>query len=374
MSVPLCATEVDTYGNSDLSIKELESAKMDALLRSELLSQPFSMETKEYATYFGGSYINDDADLVVMLTSMEENVLNYYRGVINNDYVIYQLCNNSLNELNELKDSILDYYEQNYNANDVLLSAISSVSICDQINKVVVCMRDCDDSKICSFKTNITNSDNVIFENDSCLSNRQTGINTSAQIAFGTEGTSANGARLGFGCYKNVNGTIKHGFITCGHGNSVGSSVYLGNTAVKIGTVYNTSFYNNSNTDASFVEFESSLYSINSAIDGTDYSIVNGSYLSLYSVGTTVILANGTSGMSSGKIKSTSVTLTADGVTTNNLISASYSSKDGNSGGAVIRQVRDKYYATGIHTGRSGLYAVFSRIDYVMDDLDVTLE
>lgn len=368
IQIPVSASALDLAYTD--SLEEYQASIKDYSLRQSLSVMPASDGNVNYASIFGGSYIDDSNNLVVLLTDLTTDAISHYSALIGTDGVLFRECSASLDELSSLKDAILSCYTANYNATGYdILEQITAVGIYETENKVFVSLKDCSDSVTDEFKSIVLDSEHIVFELGE-EAHRQAGFNMSSQISFIDTNSSA---RIGFRCYKMINGERVDGYVTCGHGNTVGTKVGFANVAATIGTVHSTSFYNMSSSDASFVIPISDLYTVNTTIEGTNYSIVGGGMISLYSTGTTIYFADGSSTMSSGKIRSSSVAFTEGGITTNNLVSASYSSEDGDSGGAVVRLVGEKYYITGIHTGKDGFYAVFSRIDKIIDELDVTL-
>lgn len=379
-TILVCALGVSVKADSQSStytdsIKEYEACLKDNAIREALSVMTLSDEEVDFSGVFGGSYIDDANNLVVLLTDLSDENVSYFDSLIDGENVIYSECAKSLNYLNALKQSILDYYLANAStaSKDSAVKNIVAVGIYENQNKVFVSLNNYSDVLVEEFKNTISDSEYIIFE-DGSNSSRQT-FNTSAAISGVSSGDQGSNQRIGFRCYKMINDVRVDGYVTCGHGLSVGGNMAFANTTAQIGTVHSSSFYSYSNSDAAFIIPISSLYTVNTSIEGTTYSLVAGGKISIYSTGTKLYLANGTSTMSYGQIVSTSVTFTdEDGITTNDLVKASYSSVPGDSGGAIVRLVGDKYYITGIHTGRTGTnYAVFSKVDNILNDLGVIL-
>lgn len=117
-----------------------------------------------YPDNFGGMYVNEQGELVVLVSEeITENVRSSYVLRAGSDKFIIKSCEYSYNELSEVKSKLDEFFldENNWKLMDEL--EWYSLWISDSENRVIVSM-DCKQDKIDKFKSLVSNSSLIKFE------------------------------------------------------------------------------------------------------------------------------------------------------------------------------------------------------------------
>ena len=350
------------------------------LMTAQYVSSTLS-ESRDYADNYGGTFI-DDNTVVVLMCGDTEQAEAYCSEIVGKTAVEYQICQYSFDYLTSLSESILSFYKANYNTANIelsdLLTSIVSVGIYEEENAVCVEILNCNDELIDTFKTYISNSDAIIFEKAIAVAEDATiTVSPGELIYMDPDPTDEYWSiySMGFRCWlMDTNGNYIYGFVTAGHGNSVNDPVYASD-GVQIGYVYDRVL--SGNADAAFVAVTNSNYTCtNDVFYGSDV-LEDRYYMTSYTTGLEVFKAGQTTGLTDGKIKSTSASLTADGVTIDDLVKANYEADGGDSGGIVYIHMTDHYSVAGIHRGRSTVlwieYSYFVKVTNIKNALGVIL-
>ncbi|MCI9125997.1 MAG: hypothetical protein HFG28_02210 [Eubacterium sp.] len=178
------------------------------------------------------------------------------------------------------------------------------------------------------------------------------------------------------------NGKKRYGFVTCGHGLSIGDSIYIDALCEKkIGRVIKRKF--SGKVDASFVEVTNSNYTPSRVVYYSDSSgkisggaTISTSYLYAWYTGFTVYKAGATTYLTSGKLTdysySTNVSDAENGtVTMKDLYRAKIKVKQGDSGGIFYTKDDGEYCALGITESISGNYANFVKWNNIDDKFNI---
>lgn len=116
----------------DVGIQEEASAAYDELINS--FPQSKSTGDRIYPDYFGGAYINDEGQLVVYVTDL--NNVPLLLGADDKNVVIYQECEYSYNELNDTMDALNEYKFANPDSD--IAKNFNSYALLDKENRVEV--------------------------------------------------------------------------------------------------------------------------------------------------------------------------------------------------------------------------------------------
>lgn len=298
---------------------------------------------------YGGCYIDDNGNLNVWYTEGIKEYKNLLaEDVKQSQSIIYRKASFTYDELEAANDLLFDSMEE---------LGIEVLSIDEFNNRIQVVMSSKDYNEQAVINC-VGNPNMLIFD-----------YITSAPTDDATY-TIRNGSQLtdSSGYYSMAVGAVrngKYGFITAAHCGSVGGSVLY--NGLHMGT-FRARVYG-PKVDVAFIERSSITHTYkatNLFTDGTGYTrgtdYVSGGFPS----GTSVTKYGATTGKTTGKIKSTSVSYTVNDTKFKKLVSATYSSDGGDSGGAIkVTVSSDGTYCAGIHKGRyttnfGNNYAVFT--------------
>lgn len=319
----------------DGSVQENAAAAYDELMASFATTYSNSGE-KVYPDYYGGSYINDDGQLVVYVTDDTQRPA----ALSDNVNVIYEPCAYSYNELRSVMDILNDYKFSH--PDDAIANNFNEFGLYDSENRVIVKLDDLSDESIKEFKENVCDSGVIEFEQGSGPVQTEVDVNAGDKIT-----SSDGGASVGYRVKRN--GVV--GFVTAGHAaTSVNQSIKYNNTTFASCKVTQQK----GNADAAFCEITNSSYSPTNTLSGTSNTL--STTISEPGVGTVINKIGMKTGHTSGKILSTNVTITfSNRNTIANLTSADYESAPGDSGCAVYSYIASTgaRLTLGIHTGAS---------------------
>ncbi|MDE6888083.1 MAG: S1 family peptidase [Eubacterium sp.] len=346
------------------SANQTDTTKADVYLhnQSNSLETYFSVKESlnEKEDTYGGCYIDDSGNLNIWYV---DNLKEYKTAIAceieTEQPVVYRKADYSYAELQNVNDRLYDSMDE---------LGIEVLSIDEFSNRVQVVMADdsYDKSDILEY---IGDENVVIFDHI---------VNEPVDDATYT---IRNGSALNAGNCSTAVGAVRngqYGFITAAHCGNVGDAAdYNG---VTMGT-YRACIYG-PNVDVAFIQRSSSPHTFNATnlfTDGTGYTRGSLNYVrGGFPSGTTVTKYGSTTGKTTGKIVSTSVSYTINGTKFNSLVSATYSAKGGDSGGAIKVDSNSGglgyTYCAGIHKGRyttSGIeYAVFSDMTLAQEALN----
>lgn len=302
---------------------------------------------------YGGCYIDDNGNLNVWYTEGIKEYKNLIADdVKQNQSIIYRKASYTYDELEATNNLLFNSMEE---------LGIEILSIDEFNNRIQVVMSSKNYSEQAVIDC-VGNPDMLTFD---CI--------TSNPVDDATY-TIRNGSKLtnSKGYYSMAVGAVrngKYGFITAGHCGTVGDSASY--NGMHMGT-FRARVYG-PNADVAFIERSSATHTYratNLFTDGTGYTLGTLNYVSGgFPSGTAVTKYGATTGKTTGKIKSTSVSYTINDTKFKKLVSATYSADSGDSGGAVKVDVNvgglGYTYCAGIHKGRyttfwGNTYAVFT--------------
>lgn len=341
---------------NDISVQENASNAYDELM-AQFVTGYSDVSEKSYPDYYGGSYINEDGQLVVYITENKDTAL----ALSENDNVIYESCKYSYNELLSVMDELNSYKLRR--SGDTIASNFNEFGLYDSENRVIVKLDNLSNESIAEFKENVCDSDAIEFEQGYGPIKTEVSVTAGSKISY-----SGGSASVGYRVKKD--GVV--GFVTAGHAaNSVGKTINYNGTA--FATCQATQ--QGGNADAGFCKITNSSYSPTNTLSGT--SNVLSTTISEPGVGTTINKIGMSTGHTSGTILSTNVTATFDtGATISNLTTANYSSAAGDSGGVVYSYISSTgaRLTLGIHTGASndGVTRYYTKANEVNSALGTT--
>lgn len=330
----------EEYGES---YETIISKNEKATQKAELLEKSFVVENEKtiYPDNFGGSYVNENNELVVQIVNNSKAKKLKYNSANNeitldND-IIKEVVNYSYNDLTEVNDVIINYFS-NHSVDEYFVGNYVDI----KNNIVVVELKEINDDYINKFKREVINSSMVEFrvgKRISTVASYKAGsLFTFTRTYVIKNGQATNeitdmNATCSIGARAKRNGVS--GYITAGHCfgkmNSTPTSSILPN-----GT-YVTRTYTKS-MDAAFVKL-SSGNTVTNNLDKTGYqaSFINTTGQNYFTTGTAVGKVGGKSGYGNGVIGSINYSVTDDDKAYHtNLVQANIPTQNGDSGGPVF--------------------------------------
>ncbi len=330
-------------------------------------------ETDGKMKCYGGCYINDNNDVVVMTDNKkkikEEGILADHFVTCDYSYDELQKAYDDLNEMMD-KYSLL-YQKAKLSKEEVsILNNICGFFISVKDNRIIVSLLDIEDKKTKEIIETYVKKTNILkFEKSGRTKENTTNLKLGRYVyIYPGNGGSVFSVSIGIKAYYiNSNGDKVHGFITAGHGSKkVGNFVYAStNVSQKeIGKVVKRKW--SGDVDAAFVKITNDNYSVSRTVYYSNakgnktggVTIKKNLYTYLYegAIGETIYKAGGTTYLTKGKLISNSATESYGGVVIKNMYKASYKSGKGDSGGVVYYHDEDGYQYLGIHVA-SGDYS-----------------
>ncbi len=172
--------------------------------------------------------------------------------------------------------------------------------------------------------------------------------------------------------YSESSGYTQTGLVTTGHAGGVNSPV-LDSLGSEIGSIKRSSF-GSSTTVLSDSAFARIYQDVSNNIAYGSKVLLSGSYITNFSVGSTVYMVGFASNETSGTINSVNVSMRL--ANTNYVVTdcatATYSSNAGDSGGLVYSSTTSGNSIAGIHMGKvAGGYSIFSKSYNILTSLNV---
>lgn len=113
--------------------------------------------SNNYPDYYGGAYIGDSGELVILTKDVDNSQRSL--NMFNASFVTAEY---SLNELEEINNTIINYIENHKNEDWIL--NISGFGIFEENNRMVVSFESLTDDMKQNFENNIIRSDAIIFD------------------------------------------------------------------------------------------------------------------------------------------------------------------------------------------------------------------
>lgn len=229
---------------------------------------------RRYEESYGGAYINENGELVVLLTENVDKNRRMIQEYTEDDSIITKTCFYSYNELMEVIDT-LNGELRNLAEQGVLVDEMyDDVSL----NRVIIRVRNLNDEKE-QLVRDIIDSGCMVFRNSEQGAVLQEGLCGGLGIVSGDNGLPST---LGFCATRNG----VEGYVTAGHSaNRIGEEfTYNGEV---IGEVTHTGWYHNTTADAGFIQAKKGGTLTNyimghRCIGATGYEYPSGPQISMY--------------------------------------------------------------------------------------------
>lgn len=342
-----CTNEfADDYTNNQNPINVLR-AEQKANYYADLIINSYSNGTRSsgklkpnFHPSYGGSYINHNGKLVVMIANKDNEYKKYIQTLVGPENVIFKFCDNSYNSLISVLDSLNSYKFNSCKSSDY--SNFRHFGLRTIENKIEVYLDEYSENKIQEFKNKINNSNVIIFSKSEGELELQSDLNPGSSVDVPRSDGKYNGGSIGYRA-MDIGGT--KGFVVSGHLISTGQTLYQGSTA--IGYCLDSRRVNG--VDAAFIEPFANFTPTNN-IAGF-YGTLS-TTISNPQVGTSITKYGRSTGATSGTILSTNDTFDLrrqGGPIHTDLVRTNYNAADGDSGGIVFTSFDKK--TLGIHVG-----------------------
>lgn len=320
-------------------------------------------EEIDYPDYYGGAYINDAGKLVVLIKGSPNRYKKNIEDIIGNQDVEFIACKNSYKNLNSIMKKLNNYKSDPITSQNVNSKNFNMFYLDDISNSLIVYLNDDSEIKKKEFKKYVYNSNAILFKKKVGDFVYNANINPGDKISS----PKGNGS-MGF---RAKNSAGEEGIVTAGHLIDQYQTLSYNGSPIGICTISNIV----SNYDAAFIPItEPYLNLATNTISGTTNILSTAT--SSPGVGTLVNKVGQSTGATSGKILSTSASVTVNGFTHTNLTSTNYNSAAGDSGGIVYSYVSstNTRYTLGIHTGEYLAEGIryYSKASIVLSGLNVT--
>lgn len=247
----------------------------------------------ECASFYGGSYINENNELVVIVTEQSEENVQMLMDAAESGNILIEQGTVTLEYLKNIQKKYSEKLQCLINDDNLsndkqqLLDSIVGISLVQNTSEVVIDMYQLNDKKIKEFRNIFGEDKNVRFENADRISLALSWY-TGKQLYVSGKGYLTTGYRA---YYINGAGVRKNGFVTAGHGCSVGNTVYgvTNNGNVVLGTCLLSMF--TGSVDAAFVAITNDNYQASNTVDS---SIVSSTSILATTTATNSDLAEGT--------------------------------------------------------------------------------
>ncbi|EHL06573.1 hypothetical protein HMPREF0322_02622 [Desulfitobacterium hafniense DP7] len=329
----------------------------NAYLNYEKLIKSFNIAksvNSVYPEYYGGSYIDDNGDLVIYVKGegiLKDSSLQNISQVLERKDFIIKNAKYSYNELNSVMDTLNDFKLNN--SKDAIANNFNIYWLSDRDNNIVVELNEMNEEQIELFKKQVIDSPIITFEKSSGTPVKEVDVNPGQKIS------SASNVDGSMGYRAKKDGVV--GLVTAGHLAFLNEGIKVdGNN---IGRV--TAKQESGSVDAAFVEITYSGYTPTNTLNGTSNTL--STTISQPGVGTVINKLGFRTGATSGKVLSTNVTVTLDTILHTNLTSADYSSDRGDSGGIVYSYISatNTRLTLGIHCAKVGSTSYYIKADEI---------
>lgn len=318
----------------------------------------FDAFSVDFPHFFGGTYIGYGHRLVIQVTTLDDEIRDYFSNIIDTASVVFKEVNHSLRDLMDFQDAVISL--RDFDSENRLFASISSVGLVIDDNAVVVSLVNpeiaaASNGSLGARGVNladefISNATEIIFDAAIIEGENSRGLSASGEpitpeiimvdvregfVGRATAATAPgsglmpNGASVGFWAHRG--GQI--GFVSTGHAWSVGTNVSPVGPFATFGNVAWNRFQGD--MDASFVVRTNSTFRGTNRVPGWGFALsttpVNPTMLSM-------VWARGTTtGTMTGMVSAVNVTLTCGccRTTSTGLTRVSMNSVGGDSGGIV---------------------------------------
>ncbi|MDL2218647.1 S1 family peptidase [Christensenellaceae bacterium OttesenSCG-928-M15] len=309
----------------------------------------------KFPEFYGGCYIDENKDLIILVTDISEEIREYFSRLIDMNNVILKKVQYSYSELLNEHDKITSAVLRQ--SKNQFVEAIAGVGISMQQNAVALYIVPETADTLKKARASVTSFPGVVTIEAEGKDKTTAAIYPGDRMAFRS---------AGFWAYRN--GVL--GLVTCGHNTSQGETIYQGTGATAFGTAEKVVF--SGTCDASFVKRTNSSFTPSRSVSGHGFSLHPSGYISILAVGANVYSRGYITGAKSGTVKDNNYTASY-GI--RSLILTDVTAGLGDSGGVVAASGNSSTrYITGIISGRSGANKmIYCRYDIIKSNLGITL-
>ena len=135
---PVSAQESSTSKEELQRIAELSSDKYNHLLQvwSKNPNYPSDIDAN-FPDFYGGAYVDDNKELVILVTTLDDKTINYFGDLIDLEHVRFSLANHSFQELLRTQEAI-DHYLASDDLDEKFSTLITGTGISVKENAVTV--------------------------------------------------------------------------------------------------------------------------------------------------------------------------------------------------------------------------------------------
>lgn len=301
----------------------------------------------DYPSYYGGAYINDKGNLIVLVTAPIDDCRDTIEKISQKENFIVKHCQYSYKELLEVKEKIQKIHNDNLESN--IFKNITAYGVSDSENLIFVEMEVLSKEHIQLFKEKISNFPMIAFRHGEKVVTEST-VNAGIGVRNPVGGRSSVGFRANTGGVR--------GFVMSGHGaRARNSNITLDSNNAALGRVIG--FQWSGSVDAAFVQVNNNV-TLSNAI--ANASANHSSSFAASAVGTFIFQSGITTRLTSGTITTVGVNVNVSGVPMTGMVRATYSSAAGDSGGIVYRVNGSQRPILGIHVASGPVYGTAANI------------
>lgn len=317
-----------------------------------------------FPAYFGGAYINTEGKLVVQIVD------SFYSEEFRNS-IWYQEFVSIVGSENFYCHAVEHSYAE-------LVDAISSVSLGELSSEISAAGFSIVEAGINDYENAVEVGVGSQAAYDFFVENAQTDVYNVSIVDYvpqdciglypgeGITTTSTGTYTFSVACRAKKHypdGSYDIGFLTCEHGFSGTSNVYLntgGGTNTLIGVSYSSDQKYGNKADVAFITTNSNTTLYNTVYMST--TTINATYLT--SMGSVAYKRGETTGVTYGDVLDSSFTVTVGGVTFTDLVKTKFTAAPGDSGGIVYAPPSATNYADvlGIMKGIGSSYSFFTKM------------
>ncbi|MCL2547007.1 MAG: S1 family peptidase [Oscillospiraceae bacterium] len=300
-----------------------------------------------YPKFYGGAFINEESSLVILVTSLNDDVVRYFERIIDVSQVTFEEVAHSIHDLKSVQESITEIMD--LDSDDFFVSNIVSVGLYFPDNAVSVSVlqqgtvvRGGIFEQVFTHMVKNTVSMTADFCNSVEMDSISDIVNieiTDSNIELMTTvspGNNISGPSVGFWA-RNAAGQL--GIVSTGHFWSEGNHVNIGTT--RFGIVERNIFTQSPNdVDASFIRRTNTTFQPTNHVPGHNFNLTRGRAGVSMPIGARAWSRGRVSGARTGLVTSANTNFTArhptaGNVTIRGVVRTSIGVQNGDSGGIV---------------------------------------
>ena len=377
---------------------ELDAEAMEQQLESNSiyteLSTALSDDEETLSFDYAGGYINEDNNLVVCAADAvgsDEDITNEIDSICTTDIsdIVIERVQYSYEDLQQAREefeaALAEQLAQAEANGDTdlyeFLSSITSNSIDEELNKLVVYVPGLDDETQAVLDELFDCGDIVVFENEDTTDNELKVTVRPGRAIYGIKSRNGNSITysrfsIGYRARYKKNGTMYYGFTTAAHGTQgleSGKYIYSSNSFSNSDRIGNAMIDQNSGScDAAFVR----LYSGNTFSNSYgSYSFVGYKYMTNVAKNSTIYKVGSTTGLTTGTVTSSDCSVTISGVSHTHQVKCKIKAEGGDSGGLFFTYFNPDgeggYLVAGTLVGGNDTYNYYTKCPYILSDMGV---